>query len=362
VTGTINNAIGVKVTDSTLTGQTLNYQAGVWISGFAAATNNTGLLMGQSTIPSGNFGIYNASTNNNYFAGNVGIGTATPSTKLEVAGAMRLSTTAVDTYATPVGSNVPTKINVPSYDPGAFGQVVSMGILSTSQATSRVISLFDARTVDHQPTLTVFSPNENQVLGLTWDGSNAVGSLKSSADISLKAGSTEVVRALASNGNVGIGTTGPTSLLHVNGAALATAWNTSSDIRLKENVKEIENPLDKILQLRGVEFDWRADVKAPTKHDQPHDIGVIAQEVEKVFPEAVTTPEKGYKSVAYSKLIAPVIEAVKALYARLTGVEADVAQLKARADKAEAENAALKADVEMLKARLIQLEQSIPTK
>jgi hypothetical protein len=232
VTGTINNAVGVKVTDSSLTaGQTLNNQAGVWISGFAAATNNTGLLMGQSTIPTGNFGIYNASTNNNYFAG-----------------------------------------------------------------------------------------------------------------------------------NVGIGTTGPTSLLHVNGAALATAWNTSSDIRLKENVKEIENPLDKILQLRGVEFDWRADVKAPTKHDQPHDIGVIAQEVEKVFPEAVTTPEKGYKSVAYSKLIAPVIEAVKALYARLTAVEADVAQLKARADKAEAENAALKADVEMLKARLIHLEQSIPTK
>ncbi|MGE5086987.1 MAG: tail fiber domain-containing protein, partial [Bacillota bacterium] len=124
-----------------------------------------------------------------------------------------------------------------------------------------------------------------------------------------------------STGYLGVGTTSPTALLHVNGAALATAWNTSSDIRLKEHITEIQNPLDKILSLRGVEFDWRKDIEQPTKHEQTHDIGVIAQEVEKQFPEAVTTAKDGFKSVAYAKLVSPIIGAIKALYTRITGIE-----------------------------------------
>ncbi|WP_409478174.1 tail fiber domain-containing protein [Pseudobdellovibrio sp. HCB154] len=183
---------------------------------------------------------------------------------------------------------------------------------------------------------------------------------------------------ILSNGNVGIGLTNPTALLHVNGAALATAWNTSSDKRLKENIKPIENSVDKILQLRGVEFDWRKDVKAPTKHDETHDIGVIAQEVEKVFPEAVTTPKTGYKSVAYSKLVAPLIEAVKSLYHRILGVEAQqVEQARTIASKAdqqaldmanakiqklESENAAKEKELQEMKLRLEKIEKALNSK
>jgi hypothetical protein len=161
---------------------------------------------------------------------------------------------------------------------------------------------------------------------------------------------------ITSAGRVGIATSSPTALFQVNGSALATAWNTSSDMRLKENIHEIENPLDKILRLRGVEFDWRSDVSQPTSHEQTHDIGVIAQNVEKVFPEAVTSPQGQYKSVAYSKLIAPLIGAVKALYAKwLQTDEAqkdqarEIASLKAKSgaqeekiEKLEQDNAALK--------------------
>ncbi|GEM_PF-5507172 len=128
----------------------------------------------------------------------------------------------------------------------------------------------------------------------------------------------EVMRIIA-NGNVGIGTTDPTQLFHVNGTALATAWNTTSDERLKEDIKEIENPLKKILQLRGVTFKWRTDIMQPTKHDRLNDIGVVAQEVEMQFPEVVNTGADGFKSVNYSSLVAPLIGAIKEFYRDFVG-------------------------------------------
>ena len=75
----------------------------------------------------------------------------------------------------------------------------------------------------------------------------------------------------------------------------------------------------KIQRLRGVTWEWRDDAPEDAK-DQPG-IGVIAQELEQVFPELVTTDEHGRKKVNYLGLIAPLIEAVKELDARLTELE-----------------------------------------
>jgi hypothetical protein len=85
------------------------------------------------------------------------------------------------------------------------------------------------------------------------------------------------------------------------GTLTATDINSTSDINLKENIRPIENPLNKVLQLNGVEFDW--------KDNQQSSIGVIAQEVEKVFPSLVKTAEN--KSVNYNGLVGVLIEAVK---------------------------------------------------
>lgn len=71
-------------------------------------------------------------------------------------------------------------------------------------------------------------------------------------------------------------------------------------------------------RLRGVSFTWREG--APPGHSGP-DLGVIAQEVEEVFPELVRTDELGYKQVNYVGLIAPLIEAVKELDARVQALE-----------------------------------------
>jgi hypothetical protein len=73
-----------------------------------------------------------------------------------------------------------------------------------------------------------------------------------------------------------------------------------------------------VRRLRGVSFDWAQD--APGGR-QGGDLGVIAQEVEEVFPELVTTAPNGYKQVNYLGLIAPLIEAIKELDARVQALE-----------------------------------------
>ena len=88
-----------------------------------------------------------------------------------------------------------------------------------------------------------------------------------------------------------------------NGDVNAPNFNTTSDVSLKTNISTFENSLDVVSSLRGVSFDWIDNGKS--------EIGVIAQEVEKVLPELVSTNKEGIKSVKYGNLVAVLIEAVK---------------------------------------------------
>ncbi|MEI7562395.1 MAG: tail fiber domain-containing protein [bacterium] len=80
---------------------------------------------------------------------------------------------------------------------------------------------------------------------------------------------------------VGIGTTSPSQKLEVAGNVAAAGFFYTSDRRYKENISVITDPLQKITQLSGYTFTWKNSGRA--------DIGVIAQEVESVFPQAVST-------------------------------------------------------------------------
>ena len=96
------------------------------------------------------------------------------------------------------------------------------------------------------------------------------------------------------------------------GAITATGDITafySSDRRMKDNVTPIENSLEKVSQLGGYEFDWNH----VSPYEGMHDIGVIAQEVLKVAPEAVAKRENDMLAVRYEKLVPLLIEAIKDL-------------------------------------------------
>ena len=93
----------------------------------------------------------------------------------------------------------------------------------------------------------------------------------------------------------------------------------SSDIRLKNNLSTIDKALDKVKSLQGIEFDWIEDEEIhPNKG---HDVGVIAQEVEKILPEIVDTRDNGYKAVKYEKIVPLLIEAIKDLSKQVDGLK-----------------------------------------
>ncbi|AHZ85066.1 hypothetical protein EP01_08955 [Bdellovibrio bacteriovorus] len=167
----------------------------------------------------------------------------------------------------------------------------------------------------------------------------------------LVAGAEQMV--VASSGNVGVGQTSPSYKMHVNGTVAGTAaYVNTSDQRLKKNITVIEGALEMILRLNGVYFDWRSEEYPDWNFEQRHDIGVIAQEVEKVFPEAVRTDDKGFKAVAYSKLVPPLIEAAKAVNMKC---EMNLVQIRELQDKV----AELQRENEMLQNRLKLVEQRL---
>ena len=94
----------------------------------------------------------------------------------------------------------------------------------------------------------------------------------------------------------------------------------SSDERQKDNVLLIDSPIKKLGQLKGVEFDWNKDGPMWIGDDR-HDVGVLAQDVEKIIPSAVTTRADGFKAVDYKRIIPLLIESVKELTARVEELE-----------------------------------------
>jgi hypothetical protein len=111
-------------------------------------------------------------------------------------------------------------------------------------------------------------------------------------------------------GNVGIGTSTPTEKLTVfNGSTTGTyttsGWMHSSDARLKTNILPLENSLSKLMKLRGVQYNWKS---SPTSNKQ---LGFIAQDVEKIYPEVVSKDADGNYSMSYQNLIAPLLEAIR---------------------------------------------------
>ena len=90
----------------------------------------------------------------------------------------------------------------------------------------------------------------------------------------------------------------------------------TSDQRLKDNITPIDDPLTKVLSISGNTFNWNEK-----SNKSGHDVGVIAQEVLEVLPEAVITRDNGYLAVDYHKVVPLLVEAIKELSAKVENLE-----------------------------------------
>lgn len=208
------------------------------------------------------------------------------------------------------------------------GYVTSSGVTSVATGTG-----LTGGTITSTGTLSLATAGagaatySSGISSITVDAYGRVTSVSGSAGYTTNTG--DITGVTAGNGLTGGGSSGSvtvsmsgsyTGTFAVTGAITATGDVTayySSDERLKDNKKVIENSLDKVHQMSGYEFDWNDKQDLYTGHD----IGVIAQEVEKVLPEIVTTRDNGYKAVKYEKLVAVLIEAVKELSDKVKKLE-----------------------------------------
>lgn len=140
--------------------------------------------------------------------------------------------------------------------------------------------------------------NSRGDLGLDTDDDVTFGSVRVD---DATASTSKTTGALIVDGGAGIA-----GALNVGGDVVAYA---SSDERLKDNIELISNPIEKVQSLKGVTWNWN-DNADELQQSLPN-VGVIAQDVEKVLPELVTDRDNGYKGVDYAKLTGLLIEAIK---------------------------------------------------
>jgi hypothetical protein len=127
---------------------------------------------------------------------------------------------------------------------------------------------------------------------------------------------------VALSGSLSVGTIGTsTTVGRIDASNDIVAFSTS-DIRFKENIQPIENALYKVNQISGNTFDWKSDPELTILHGfKGKDVGVIAQEIEAILPEIVTTKDSGYKGVKYEKIVPLLIEAIKELTNKVNNLE-----------------------------------------
>ncbi|MEQ8689171.1 MAG: tail fiber domain-containing protein, partial [Imperialibacter sp.] len=156
------------------------------------------------------------------------------------------------------------------------------------------------------------------------------------------------------------------------GSMIAGGFTATSDRRLKDEIEELPNSLSSVTKLRGVSYFWKEDTKQFAS-DQSKQLGVIAQEIEIVFPELVTTHENGLKTVNYQGLIPVLIEAIKEqqkliekLMADLSNEKTTKEEMKAALDKQmklsemqmklmsqlQMENSSMKSDIDLIKEQM----------
>ncbi|MCA0448003.1 MAG: tail fiber domain-containing protein [Bacteroidetes bacterium] len=114
-----------------------------------------------------------------------------------------------------------------------------------------------------------------------------------------------------------------------------TGWSSTSDIRFKKNISALVNSLQKVLTLRGVSFDWKTDEFSERNFKSSNQIGFIAQEVKDILPEVVNIDSEGYYSVEYDKVVPVMVEAIKEQQKTIESQKGELNSLQKRISELE---------------------------
>jgi len=319
-TGTGNLGIGDGAGQKIADGVTENHTSGdsVYIgnSSMALADGDSAeIVIGSNAIGAGSNSVVIGSGSNlkTILNGNVGIGTTSPLSKLNVSGTTGINWAISDnsyglvTIGTQGTSGGSLFVNTPSlndyYASGLSIDGEHTGALSTVR-----ISALGVKYANQKSNLAFFTTKDATL--------------------------NEAMR-IDENGNVGIGTTNPSQKLSVVGNAQFTSvtsgtyaydlnltsdgtlTTSASDINLKTNLKLLStSTLDKVLQLKPYNFNWKTDPNGKT------DVGLIAQDVENIFPEITfTNSVDGYKGINYSRLPVFLVSAIQELNNKIVSTE-----------------------------------------
>jgi hypothetical protein len=270
------------------------------------------------------------------FSGNVGIGTTAPTSKLHVVESGPGGTDRAGLYSqsttTSSGNSTSRGLSAWTYFSGTSGTLTGLqGIQSAVYASGNggTVNFAESLALEAWLNTGATISNLSMIKVNTPNNSGTIGTLKG-IEIEPMSGATNawaIYQGGTSDrsyfgGSVGIGTTNPAyrlelpNIANASGQGRANAWQTYSDIRFKTNINTIENALEKVKILRGVYFDW--------KNQGIRDIGFIAQEVEKVIPEIVSTDINGIKSLDYGRLTALLTQAIKEQQTQIDSLNTDL--------------------------------------
>ena len=216
------------------------------------------------------------------------------------------------------------------------GTANTMEMELEAAATSFIIT-------DNGTTKFTFTKSTGDLAATSFTGNltgNVTGNVTGNADTATSA--TSATTATTANGlntsndyqvnSLGVGTAGSATTGEIRATDNITAYY-SSDARLKENVEPIGDALDKLDMIRGVTYDWTDSyIESKGGEDgyfvRKNDVGVIAQEVERVLPQIVGENAQGFKAVRYERLTALLVEAVKELRSEVQELRAEVKALR----------------------------------